>query len=551
MTFNATGTAGAATQLAITTQPSGASSGAVFTTQPVVVIRDANNNQTTITAAVTAAIVSGTGTLTGTATVNAVNGVATFTDLLITGSGAHEIRFTSGTLANATSASFAVASDASTIAANSVTTQSAVAGSNAGAAPSVLVTNAAAAPVAGVTVTFAVTVGGGSVTPSTVVTNASGIATVTSWTLGTTAGPNTVTATATGLTGSPVTFNATGTAGPATQLVLTTEPAGAVTGNTFNQQPTISVRDANGNQTTSTAAVTAAVFSGSGVLTGPTTVNAVNGVATFANLLITGAGNHTIRFTSGSLTNATSSVFNVAAGPPTQLSISTQPDGAANTAPFTSQPVIVIRDAGGFQTTSTAAVTVAVFSGSGVLTGTLTVNAVNGIATFAGLTLTGTGAHTLRFTSPGLSDATSASFTITAGPATTIAAQSPLTQTSAAGAPVGAPPSVLVTDVSGNPVSGITVTFAVTGGGGSIAPTTVVTNAVGTATLTSWTLGAAAGENTVTATAAGLTGSPITFTATGTAEFNVLQTALRMPISGQSRRAAIAAASRDQRAGVR
>ena len=60
--------------------------------------------------------------------------------------------------------------------------------------------------------TFAVASGGGSITGASQSTNASGIATVGSWTLGTTAGTNTLTATFTGsgLTGNPVTFTATG-----------------------------------------------------------------------------------------------------------------------------------------------------------------------------------------------------------------------------------------------------------------------------------------------------------------------------------------------------
>src|SRR5205823_7003545 len=37
------------------------------------------------------------------------------------------------------------------------------------------------------------------------------------------------------------------------------------------------------------------------------------------------------------------------------------------------------------------------------------------------------------------------------------------------------------------------------------------------AALTSWTLGTTAGSNSLTATSAGLTGSPVAFTATGTA----------------------------------
>ena len=53
-----------------------------------------------------------------------------------------------------------------------------------------------------------------SVTGGNQTTNASGIATVGSWTLGTTTGANTLTATSTGLTGSPLTYNATATAAP-------------------------------------------------------------------------------------------------------------------------------------------------------------------------------------------------------------------------------------------------------------------------------------------------------------------------------------------------
>src|SRR5205823_8639834 len=64
------------------------------------------------------------------------------------------------------------------------------------------------------------------------------------------------------------------------------------------------------------------------------------------------------------------------------------------------------------------------------------------------------------------------------------------------------------------------VTFAVATGGGSVEPTApVVTGANGIAAATSWTLGATAGSNTLTASAAGsgISGNPVTFTATGTA----------------------------------
>src|SRR5207253_10940971 len=78
-------------------------------------------------------------------------------------------------------------------------------------------------------------------------------------------------------------------------------------------------------------------------------------------------------------------------------------------------------------------------------------------------------------------------------------------------------PSVKVTDQYGNAVSGTGVTFALGSGGGSLTGGTATTNASGIATVSSWTLGTATGVNTLTASSGSLTGSPVTFTATGTA----------------------------------
>lgn len=72
-------------------------------------------------------------------------------------------------------------------------------------------------PVANVSVTFATAAGSGTVLGSPATTNAQGIATAGTWTLGTTSGAQSMTATVTGLT--PATFNATATTGPAFALV--------------------------------------------------------------------------------------------------------------------------------------------------------------------------------------------------------------------------------------------------------------------------------------------------------------------------------------------
>jgi plastocyanin len=63
-------------------------------------------------------------------------------------------------------------------------------------------------------------------------------------------------------------------------------------------------------------------------------------------------------------------------------------------------------------------------------------------------------------------------------------------------------------------VSGTTVSWSVTGGGGSVDPTSSTTDNSGNASTT-WTLGASAGANFVEASSSGVDGSPVEFTATG------------------------------------
>lgn len=86
-------------------------------------------------------------------------------------------------------------------------------------------------------------------------------------------------------------------------------------------------------------------------------------------------------------------------------------------------------------------------------------------------------------------------------------------QTLMLGAAVPILPAVVVTDSLGNPVPGLPVTFAVSGGGGVLTGGGAVTDSTGAAAVGGWTLGRAVGSNQVTATAPGL--APVSFTATG------------------------------------
>ncbi len=103
----------------------------------------------------------------------------------------------------------------------------------------------------------------------------------------------------------------------------------------------------------------------------------------------------------------------------------------------------------------------------------------------------------------------------TAGAAASLTKSAGDNQTGAPGAAVAVAPAVTVKDANGNPKSGVTVTFAVASGGGSVTGGTATSNAQGVAAVGSWTLGAAAGANTLTASAAGV--AAVTFTATSTA----------------------------------
>ncbi|MGA1699501.1 MAG: hypothetical protein ACO4AZ_11570, partial [Ilumatobacteraceae bacterium] len=89
--------AGAAARLALTSESSGIAAGSAFTTQPQVQVKDADGNLvTTSTATVTATItqVDGVGSLVGTTSVSAVNGVASFTNLGIDGRAGTAYRIT-------------------------------------------------------------------------------------------------------------------------------------------------------------------------------------------------------------------------------------------------------------------------------------------------------------------------------------------------------------------------------------------------------------------------------------------------------------------------
>ena len=152
-----------------------------------------------------------------------------------------------------------------------------------------------------------------------------------------------------------------------------------------------------------------------------TTASAVTDTAGRARTLVTlPAVAGTAQF-QASVTGLSAAVCSptVLSSPPTQLVFKTQPAAAvAGTAIGSFQ--VEVRDASGTLVPgATNAVTVAILNnaGGGTLSGTKTVNAVSGVATFSGLSLDKVGVgYTLQATATSLTSATSSAFNITPAP---------------------------------------------------------------------------------------------------------------------------------------
>ncbi|HET9387798.1 MAG TPA: Ig-like domain-containing protein, partial [Gemmatimonadales bacterium] len=314
---------------------------------------------------------------------------------------------------------------------------------------------------------------------------------------------------------------------PATQLAFMVQPGTTSSGTALAPAIQVAAQDGEGNTLASFTAPIAIALGNNpagGALAGTLTVNAVAGIATFADIRIdrAGSGYNLVASATGPAP-ATSTAFGITPGAAVRLAILTQPpDSARSGQPFARQPMVQLLDAAGNTVSQSGATVVATIgSGGGVLSGTTAVlTNAEGIAMFTNLSLSGlVGSHTLVFEGPELAGVTSSAVNLSAGSPSTVIMSAGNGQTAIAGTAVALPPAVMVQDAGGNPVSGVAVTFAAGPGNGHVSPVTpVLTNASGIAAASSWTLGTAVGIDSVTATISGLsTGAPVVFVATVTA----------------------------------
>jgi hypothetical protein len=299
------------------------------------------------------------------------------------------------------------------------------------------------------------------------------------------------------------------------RLSIEVQPAtSAQSGLPFSRQPQVQLVDANGNEVARQGlAVTATVFSGpaGATLVGSRTASTNGqGLAVFSDLGISGGpGSYQLNFSGTAVEGATSGTIVLSAGAASGLKIVTQPSSfVAPGEPFPIQPAVQLLDASGNVVAKPdVAVTAGIASGGGTLGGTVTVNTDNsGVARFTNLSITGDpGVRTLIFASSGLASVNSnpvdvrqsvdAARSSIAAPATVAAGQEV---------------QVVVTlrDPNSDPVPGIAVTLAASGGQATIGPASVTTSGSGEAAFTF--ASTEPGARSLTATAGEVSVGPVT-----------------------------------------
>ncbi len=268
------------------------------------------------------------------------------------------------------------------------------------------------------------------------------------------------------------------------KLAFTRQPSAVAAGGTnFAVQPIVSVQDASGNTVaTDTTGVSLTLTTANGAVLGCTPDNgplaAVAGVATFAgcDIDLANVTPYTLHATDGSLTFATSTGITVSAGGAARLAFTTQPSATATGGTdFAQQPVVTVQDAGGNTIAGdTSSITLTITTPTGAALGCTanSVNAIGGVATFAGcdINLAGITPYTLHADDGTLVATTSTGVTVSVGTASRLGFVAQPSATATGGTDFAAQPHVAIQDAGGNTVTGNTsdVTLSITTPAGAV-----------------------------------------------------------------------------------
>ncbi len=515
-----------AMRLGLVQQPGSSSAGQpIIPAVRVAIQNDLGGTVTTASNQVTIALGSNPGgaTLSGSTTVAAVSGIATFANLSLDRADAgYTLTVSSGSLMPATSSAFnIVAGSANQLAFTTAPPGTARSGVPLSPQPVLQLRDGSgnAAGQSGVVVTASMASGTATLSGGTsATTNAAGSATFSTLSLNGSSGTVTLAFSAPGLApviSGPITLGA----GNAVALAMVTQPSGsAQSGVTLAVQPWIELRDASGNDVNQGGvAITASIASGpAGATLGGGTLAITNGggTAQFHDLAISGAaGSYTLSFSSGGLTPVISGTIALSAGAGSALAIVTQPSSSVpNGAVFPQQPAIQLRDPANNPVPQAGVLVTATLQSGGTLGGSTTVATnASGVATFTSLSITGgTGPKTLLFASTGYVSVASNTITVTASPTSQLSITTQPSSSATSGVAFSTQPAVQLRDAAHNPVSqsGVVVDAAIATGGGALGgTTTATTNSSGVATFTNLSIAGAPGSHSLGFGAPGFIGA--------------------------------------------
>jgi hypothetical protein len=540
--FSLTNLAGAAASITSTAgTPQSAPVNTAFATQLQATVKDSFNNPVSGATVTFAAPGSGaSGTFAGgvnTATTNALGVAVAAVFTANTAAGSYLV--TASVSGLGTSASFSLtnlAGPAASITATAGTPQSAPVNTAFGTQLQATVKDSFNNPVSGATVTFAAPNSGASGTfvggVSTTMTNASGVATAAVFTANTTAGgPYTVTASVSGVA-SPASFSLTNLAGAAVTIAATTgTPQSASISTAFAVQLQATVKDSFGNPVSGVTVTFTAPGSGAsgtfagGVNTATTNASGIATAPVFTANATAGGPYAVTASALGVASPANFSLTNVGNPPANIAATAGTPQSATINTAFAAQLQVTVTDSGNNPVSGVTVTFAAPGSGaSGTFAGgvnTATTNA-SGVATsviFTANSVAG-GPYTVSATVSGVASPANFSLTNLTGAAASITATAGTPQSATVGAAYATQFQATVKDAGGNPVNGVTVTFAAPGSGasGTFAGgvNTATTNALGVATAAVFTANTTAGAYIVTASVAGVA-SPANFSLTNLA----------------------------------
>ena len=447
-------------EMVIHLQPSStATAGQAFAIQPVIYLESSSGNLLTSdnTSVVTVSLASGDGTLQGTKQVTVSGGVATFADLSDNTAGVISLSFSGDGLTAGPSNNITV-SPATPIS-NShnphpsprqrrqpvsrwrtgpVVYLEDQYGNLETAANSTVITASLGSGNGPLRGTTTATTSGGVATFADLFDNAAGIISLNFAGGGLTAGPSN---------------NIFVSPGPAAQLVIQTPPFASVTaGNPLTDPIVIDEEDQFGNIETgdNSTVVTASLNSGAGSLNGTNAATVAAGVASFNDLEDDTAGTLSLKFAAGNLPAVISGSSTVTAAPATQIVLNQRPSGVIAGIAF--ELVVDANDPfGNLDTSYSGPVAVALASGSsGTLSGTTTVSAVAGVATFNDLVDDTSGSISLDISSGKLTPATATGIPVSPGQAAKLIVQSQPSRAATAGVAFTNQPVIVLEDQFGN-----------------------------------------------------------------------------------------------------